>query len=102
MWGRAKDIFSDPWGLRNYSSVFGYERSGSLKFVSKNYEIKIDELVVTSGIGGTFPKGLPIGKVSKVTKNPRGMFQEIEVTSEVDFNRLEYVIILLAENPLAL
>ncbi|OGR06141.1 MAG: rod shape-determining protein MreC [Deltaproteobacteria bacterium RIFOXYD12_FULL_50_9] len=74
----------------------------SLEYVLKNYEIKIDELVVTSGIGGTFPKGLPIGKVSKVTKNPRGMFQEIEVTSEVDFNRLEYVIILLAENPLAL
>lgn len=73
----------------------------TMEYVLKNYEIKIDDLVVTSGIGGSFPKGLPIGKVSKVTKNPRGMFQDIEVTSEVDFNRLEYVIILLAENPAA-
>lgn len=79
----------------------GKKNKFSLEYVLKNYEIKVDDLVITSGMSGPFPKGLSIGKVSKVTKNPRGMFQDVEVTSDVDFNRLEYVIIILAENPLA-
>ena len=69
-------------------------------YVMKNLDIKENDLIVTSGMSGEFPKGIPIGRVTSITNTPRGMFQDIEVAPVVDFNRLEYVNILLRKNPL--
>jgi rod shape-determining protein MreC len=56
------------------------------------------ETVVSSGLGGIFPKGLLIGTVSKVMKQDYGLFQDIEVTPSVDFSKLEEVLIIRREN----
>jgi rod shape-determining protein MreC len=56
------------------------------------------ETVVSSGLGGIFPKGLLIGTVSKVVKQDYGLFQEIEVAPSVDFSKLEEVLIIRREN----
>jgi rod shape-determining protein MreC len=56
------------------------------------------DVVVTSGLGG-FPRDLPVGKVTKVGKASAGLFQEVEVTPEVDFARLSEVLVVVAPPP---
>ena len=58
-------------------------------------------MVVTSGMSGHFPKGQPVGVVSKVVRNRRGMFQQIEVEPVVDFDRLEHLVVILNEESLS-
>lgn len=72
-----------------------------LQYVLKNSDIRKGDMVVTSELGGVFPKGLPVGKVSKVVRNRRGMFQHIEIEPAVDFSILENLIIIMKKNYLA-
>ena len=73
----------------------------NLLYVLKNADVEKGDAIVTSGLGDIFPKGLPVGTVSEVTKSKRGMFQQIEVEPAVDFAQLEYLIVILHENSLA-
>ncbi len=73
----------------------------NLLYVLKNADVEKGDAIVTSGLGDIFPKGLPVGKVSEVTKSKRGMFQQIDVEPSVDFSQLEYLIIIMHENSLA-
>jgi len=76
--------------------IKGHPDSGcSLQYVLRKHDVAIGDRVVTSGLDGVFPKGLPIGSVSKVIKRNSGIFQEIAVKPHVDFEGLEEVLILL-------
>ena len=65
----------------------------SLDFVPKNADVQVDDLVLASGLGGIYPKGLVFGKVSQANKKNPGVFQEIEVTPTVDLSTLEEVLV---------
>lgn len=69
------------------------EKGFVLHYVLKNADVEVGDEIVTAGIGGVFPAGIPLGYVSKVYKKRRGMFQEIEVAPHVDFQKLEFVLI---------
>jgi rod shape-determining protein MreC len=69
------------------------EKGFILQYVLKNADVEVGDHIVTAGIGGVFPAGIPVGKVSKIEKKQRGMFLEIEVQSHIDFQKLEYVLI---------
>ncbi len=64
------------------------------KYVLRKHDIRVGQIVVTSGMDGVFPKGLRVGKVASVTKEPAGIFQQVSVVPAVDFERLEEVLIL--------
>lgn len=64
-------------------------------FVLRQEEVKVGDRVVTSGMGGVFPKGLVIGHVRSVDRQEYGLFQMIEVAPSVDFSHLEEVLVLL-------
>ena len=57
-------------------------------------EITYGDLVVTSGLGLTFPKGIQIGKVNSIISKPFQTSMEIEIAPVIDFSRLEYVFIV--------
>jgi len=59
-------------------------------------EVEIGDLLVTSGKGKRFPKGLPVAQVTKVVKREPGRDQEIEARPAVNFSRLDAVLILVA------
>ncbi len=80
--------------------IKGDGESYVFNYVMKNLDIRENDLIVTSGLSGVFPKGIPVGRVTRVTNTARGMFQEVKVAPVVNFNQLEYVMILLRENPL--
>jgi rod shape-determining protein MreC len=65
-----------------------------LKYVQKNEDVQVGDIVVTSGLGGVFPKGLVVGTVSLVDRKRSGIFQYIEVNPSVDLSKLEEVLIL--------
>jgi len=72
-----------------------------MEYVLKNSEVQKGDRVVTSGIGGIFPKGIPIGTVLRVEKNSHGMFQKIELEPATDFSQLEHLLIVMKKDPLA-
>ena len=63
--------------------------------VDSRDEVEIGDLLVTSGKGKKFPKGLPVAKVTKVNKREPGRDQEIEATPAVNFSRLDSVLIVV-------
>lgn len=65
-----------------------------LKYVSHEYEVKKNELVLTSGLDSLFPVDIPIGSVTKVSKKGGGFFQNIEVMPFQDTKILEEVVIV--------
>ncbi|MHB1350048.1 MAG: rod shape-determining protein MreC [Desulfobulbaceae bacterium] len=72
-----------------------------LDYVLKTVDVQEGDQVVTAGYGGLFPTGMPVGVVSRVVKQRRGMFLEIEVTPTVDFLTLEDVLVIQQETPFA-
>lgn len=69
-------------------------RGCRLKYIHKDQDVQVGDLVLTSGVGGIFPAGLPLGKVTAVDRKSPGIFQEVEVTPAVDFMRLEEVLVI--------
>jgi rod shape-determining protein MreC len=77
------------------------EGSGSqvceLRYVTRDYQVKPGEMVLTSGMDGVYPKGLLIGTVAAVETGGATLFQTVEVKPAVDFSRLEEVLIVTAK-----
>jgi rod shape-determining protein MreC len=70
----------------------------SLDFVPKSADVQVGDLVLASGLAGLYPKGLVFGKVTGANKKNPGVFQEIEVTPEVDLSALEEVLVVKVAN----
>jgi rod shape-determining protein MreC len=68
-----------------------------LKYVQRTDEVKEGDPIITSGLGGIFPKGLLLGTVFKVDKKDPGLFQKIEVSAVVDVSRIEEVLVILTD-----
>ncbi|MBT0653998.1 rod shape-determining protein MreC [Geomobilimonas luticola] len=69
----------------------------SLEFTLREEDVKVGDTIITSGVGGVFPKGLAVGEVAMVKKGEYGIFQTIEVRPAVNITRLEEVIVLLKQ-----
>lgn len=72
-----------------------------LDYVLKTGDVAPGDMAVTSGIGGVYPKGLPVGEVLEVKDIPWELFKTIKVKPAVDFSKLEEVLVLLREAPLS-
>ncbi len=67
-----------------------------LKYVKRREDLQVGDRVVTSGLDGIFPKGLPIGEITALVPGDRGLFQSAEVLPAVDFSKLEEVLVVAA------
>ncbi|OFZ81659.1 MAG: rod shape-determining protein MreC [Bdellovibrionales bacterium RIFOXYD1_FULL_53_11] len=65
-----------------------------LKFALRTDDIEPGDVLISSGLGGIFPKGVPVGAVSKVKRKPFGITQEVEIRPSVDFSKLEEVLVV--------
>lgn len=80
-----------PGVLEGTTSGSGETR---LTYIPKDTDLRDSQIIITSGIGGTFPKGIPIGRIVKVANEPTGLFKTADVTPFADLNRLEEVLII--------
>lgn len=69
----------------------------NMKYILKTEDVRKGDLVISSGMGGIFPKEFLLGIVTKVEKGKSGLFQKIEVAPTADFSKLEEVLVLLSE-----
>ena len=68
-----------------------------MKFVPISAKVSVGDNVVSSGLGGVFPKGLMVGTVVGVVKQDHELFQNIRVATSVDLSNVEEVIVLLSK-----
>ena len=52
-----------------------------LEYVSVDSDVQEGDIIITSGIGGVYPKGLPLGTVTSVTREPNGLYYTIVVSA---------------------
>ncbi len=68
-----------------------------LKYLERISDAQNGDIILTSGLQGFFPKGFPIGKVTKIQKNEYGISAEALIDPFVNLHRLEAVFII--KNP---
>lgn len=68
---------------------------GVLRFTVRTDDIQPGDLLISSGLGGAFPKGVPVGTVSKVNRKQFGISQDVEVKPSVEFSKLEEVLVIV-------
>ena len=67
-----------------------------LRFVEASSFVREGDRVVSSGLGGRYPKGIPIGTVVGVSQVKRDLvFQQVFIESNVDFPNLEEVFVIV-------
>lgn len=66
--------------------------------IDQNIEIKDGSMVVTTGMGGIFPAGVLIGKVSGVSSDHFDLAKTVYVSSFVDFDDIKYVSVIKRSN----
>ncbi len=70
------------------------DQSCQLLYTVRTDDIQPNDTLVSSGLGGIFPKGILVGMVSKVDRKAFGITQQVEVKPSVDFSKLEEVLII--------
>lgn len=65
-------------GLRTIAEGTGNLNKLNLPFLTGEADIKSGDLLVSSGLGGIFPAGYPVGRVTRVERNPAETFATVE------------------------
>lgn len=71
-----------------------------MDYILQGEDFSVGEVVLTSGLGGRFPKGIPIGQVIEIRQRDIDVFQQAVVQPTVDFPRLELVMVVTNFDPL--
>lgn len=80
-----------------YGLINSYDYNNNvleLEGISNTKDVNIGDLVYTSGLGGIFPSGILIGKVTEITTDSYDLAKIIKVSPSVDFTDINYVSIL--------
>ncbi|MHB0876672.1 MAG: rod shape-determining protein MreC [Anaerolineae bacterium] len=62
--------------------------------ISRDADVQVGDIVLTSGLGGVFPRGIVIGQVSEVIRTDTAMFQQAVITPSADLANLEVVLVV--------
>ena len=66
-----------------------------LKFLDRGSQVKLGDLVVTSGLGKAFPPGVPIGWVEGLEPDPRQLFLQAKLRPAARSNQIRVVLVIL-------
>lgn len=64
--------------------------------IPKDSDVAVDDMIVTSGFGGVYPKGIVVGKVLQIHNAEGGLLKFCEVETSVNFQKLEDVAVIVA------
>jgi rod shape-determining protein MreC len=87
-------------GLRAAVFGTGYDGALDLRFMPVNAEVEDGDVLVTSGIDGVYPAGLPVAVISSIERNPAYPFARITCTPAAGVNRHGQVMVLARLAPL--
>ena len=81
-------------GLRAIAYGVGAVNYLELGSVPATYDIKVGDLLVSSGLGGRFPEGYPVGRVSDILIEPGESFAQVKIKPEAQLNRSKLLLIV--------
>ncbi|HHY55083.1 MAG TPA: rod shape-determining protein MreC [Chloroflexi bacterium] len=70
-----------------------------MDFIPQGPTFSVGETVLSSGLGGQFPRGLAIGVIESIDSQPNAVFQTARVHPAVDFGSLELVMVITNFEP---
>ena len=70
-----------------------------LTHVPINADVLVGDVLVTSGLGGRFPSGYPVGRVVSVNRDSARPFAQVMVESSADLERNREVLLVWPEQP---
>jgi rod shape-determining protein MreC len=71
----------------------------TLEFVSKASKPVVGDVLITSGLGGIYPKGIVVGEVTDVAAPQADLFPSVLVTSRVPVDAIEEVLVMVGPPP---
>jgi rod shape-determining protein MreC len=69
----------------------------TMRFISRNSEVKLDDTVLTSGLDELYPKGIVIGKVVQIRNEEYGLYKSAQVRLAADLMHLEEVFVVIGK-----
>ena len=82
--------------IRSRGIVEGYSFNRCImKYVRRTDPIVLRDIVITSGLGNIYPKGIAIGEISRIERESYGITQYVEIKPMVNFQNLEEVVVLV-------
>jgi rod shape-determining protein MreC len=86
-------------GIRTIAVGTGDLVKLSLLYLTVDTDIKVDDLLVSSGLGGVFPAGYPVARVSRVERNPAATFAVVEAKPLAQLDRAREVLMVWYDQP---
>ncbi|HVF64452.1 MAG TPA: rod shape-determining protein MreC [Casimicrobiaceae bacterium] len=81
-------------GVRAVMAGTGAGRAPELRFMPPSADVKLGDLVVTSGLDGTYPPGLAVARLATLERETGQIFAEITLTPVAGFDRSEQLLVL--------
>ena len=74
--------------------ILGSDNTLKLMYIPTDADIVLEDTIETSGIGGIYPKGILIGKISQIIESKNITDRYAIVETAVDFSKLETVLVI--------
>ena len=71
----------------------------SLDMISQDATVTVGDVVLTSGLGGSYPPNLLVGQVISVRKLASDLFQQAAIQPNVDFSQLGFILVITNFTP---
>jgi rod shape-determining protein MreC len=81
-------------GLRTIAVGTGDARRLALPYLPRNADVRVDDRLVTSGLGGVFPAGYPVGRISEVKRDPSQPLATVSAEPAAALDRAREVMLL--------
>ena len=86
-------------GLRTIAVGTGEIDRLDLPFLPNNADIRVGDVLVTSGLGGAFPSGYPVAVVNRVTRIPQEPFADVSATPAAALDQVREVMLIWSAPP---
>ena len=83
-------------GLRAIASGTGNNEWLELRFIGDTADIRVGDILVSSGLGQRFPAGYPVGRVISVNQDPAQPFADVRVAPTAQLNRSRYMLLVFS------
>ncbi|MCP3701043.1 MAG: rod shape-determining protein MreC [Aliivibrio sp.] len=80
--------------IRVIASGKGHLDTMQLEHIPTNTDVEIGDLLVSSGLGGRYPEGYPVGYISSIENDNKRPFASIELATSVEFDKLRYLLLV--------
>ncbi len=90
-------VISQESRIRGIFAGSGVDSMPEVHYIAQNAQLKPGELLISSGLDGYVPKGIPVARVSSIQPGHETLFQQVLAVPVVNLDNLEEVVLLLPE-----